>query len=107
MATVRPGAGAQEGIRPVVASATTAGRRRRPSGEPPPLPRTLARTTRVYLAVVAGTLVLEAALVVPSLRAGITGADVAVVRVVEQLRGERQPGRRECGVHVPHGVGQP
>ncbi len=88
MPNVRPSPPADSAIRPVVATATTGARRRRPSGEPPPLPRTLATATRVPLAVVAATAVLEVALLAPSLRAAVTRVDVAVVGAVEPLRVE-------------------
>ena len=86
MANVRPEPSGDSAIRPVVATSSTGGRRRRPSGEPPPLPRTLAPATRVYALLVMGTAALEVALLVPSLRAAVTRVDVAVVGAAEHLR---------------------
>ncbi|MCW2623113.1 MAG: rane protein of unknown function, putative kinase domain [Frankiales bacterium] len=88
MANVRPEPGEDSGIRPVVAMAMTGGRRRRPSGEPPPLPRALATGTRVYAGLVAATAALEVVLAVPSLRAAVTRVDVAVVGAAEHLRAD-------------------
>ncbi|MGZ6827620.1 MAG: hypothetical protein ACXVGH_12590, partial [Mycobacteriales bacterium] len=81
MATVRP----DEPIRPRVA-ADPARRRRRPSGEPPPLPRQVPPGTRAYAALVLATAALEAALAVPLLRRWVTAADLAVVHAVASLR---------------------
>jgi tRNA A-37 threonylcarbamoyl transferase component Bud32 len=81
MATVRP----DEPIRPRVA-ADLGRRRRRPSGEPPPLPREMPASTRAYAGLVLLTVVLEAALAFEPLRRWITAGDLAVVRLLEQLR---------------------
>jgi tRNA A-37 threonylcarbamoyl transferase component Bud32 len=84
MATVRPGESPGAPIRPVVAAPR--GRRRRPSGEPPPLPRHLATATRVYGGLVIATVVLEVVLAARPLRGWVTEADLAVLHVLERLR---------------------
>lgn len=84
-ATVRPGAGPDHPIDPVVAVAPQ-GRRRRPSGEAPPLPRQVGGGTRAYGAVVLATLALEAALLVRPVRAMLTSADLVLLRAIEQVR---------------------
>ena len=71
------------GIRSVVA---TSGRRRRPSGEPPPLPRRIGPGTKLAVGLTALTLAFEAALVLRPVRAAVTRADVAVLRLLEELR---------------------
>jgi tRNA A-37 threonylcarbamoyl transferase component Bud32 len=87
MATVRAPSSAPGPIRPVVA-APRQGRRRRPSGEPPPLPRRVALGTQVYAVLAVAALVLEVALAVPRLRAEVTALDVAVLRLLEAARPE-------------------
>jgi tRNA A-37 threonylcarbamoyl transferase component Bud32 len=87
MATVRGAEQPGGPIRPLVATPGT-GRRRRPSGEPPPLPRRIARSTRYCLVVVAVTVAVEVALAVRPLRVAVTVADLAVLRLLEQVRVE-------------------
>lgn len=74
-------------IRPVL-TASPVGRRRRPSGEPPPLPRTIDRTTRLYVVATVLALALGAALSLPPLQAVVTAADLTVLRFVERVRVE-------------------
>lgn len=74
-------------IRPVL-TASPVGRRRRPSGEPPPLPRTIDRTTRLYVVATVIALALGLALSVRPLQAAVTAADLAVLRFVERARVE-------------------
>ena len=74
-------------IRPVLLS-TPVGRRRRPSGEPPPLPRTIDRTTKRYLALVSLAIALAVALTVGQTLAAVTAVDVAVLRVLVRWRTE-------------------
>ncbi|MGB8649766.1 MAG: RIO1 family regulatory kinase/ATPase [Mycobacteriales bacterium] len=83
MATVRP----DGPIRPRVASAPGE-RRRRPSGEPPPLPRDIPASTHVYAALVLATVALEVVLALHPLRRWVTAGDLAVLRLVERLRVE-------------------
>ena len=84
-ATVREGADGGRAIRPVVAAPAN-GRRRRPSGEPPPLPRSVAASTKTYAVAVAAAAALELALLLPSLRTGLTAVDLAVLRALQRLR---------------------
>jgi tRNA A-37 threonylcarbamoyl transferase component Bud32/membrane-associated phospholipid phosphatase len=74
-------------IVPVVASAPV-GRRRRPSGEPPPLPRHIARSTAWYTAAVLAVLLLELALAWSSARAVITWLDDATLQLISRLRSD-------------------
>ena len=62
------------------------GRRRRPSGEPPPLPRHIDHSTRWYLllAEIAGA--LWACMLVPAALGVITRADLAVLRAIAAVR---------------------
>jgi tRNA A-37 threonylcarbamoyl transferase component Bud32 len=64
----------------------TSGRRRRPSGEPPPLPRHLSGRTIGYVIVLAITLLLWIALLIAPSLGAITGVDDAALRVVAHLR---------------------
>ena len=61
MATVPAGEQQPGGITPVVA-APSSGRRRRPSGEPPPLPRRIEWRTRASVVLVGAVLGLAAAM---------------------------------------------
>ena len=73
------------GIRPVLLP-TPVGRRRRPSGEPPPLPRPIDRSTKWYVALALAAVALAVALTVRPVLAAVTAADVAVVRLLEDVR---------------------
>ena len=82
--TPRPG---HEGSEvPPLLTASPRGRRRRPSGEPPPLPRHINRSLRWYLLLggVAGA--LWAAMSVPALLGLITRADLVVLHAVAAVR---------------------
>jgi tRNA A-37 threonylcarbamoyl transferase component Bud32 len=68
--------------------ADPAARRRRPSGEPPPLPRTVSASTRWYLVTIAATASLEIALSVTRLRVPVTRADDATLKVLAAVRSE-------------------
>ena len=85
MATVRAEQPARGPIRTVVAG-SAAGRRRRPSGEPPPLPRRVEAGTKAYAVVVLLTLALEGALAVRPVRLRLTQLDVEVLQVLERVR---------------------
>jgi tRNA A-37 threonylcarbamoyl transferase component Bud32/membrane-associated phospholipid phosphatase len=85
MGTVRADEPPGTPIRPVVAAPPT-GRRRRPSGEPPPLPRQLDRETLAHAVAVLATAALQVALLLDPLRARITRLDLSVLRLVEQVR---------------------
>jgi tRNA A-37 threonylcarbamoyl transferase component Bud32 len=74
-----------EPIAPVVAAAAI-GRRRRPSGEPPPLPRHVAPSTRWYLGAIVAVAMLEVALAVHPSRVAVTRVDNAVVAALAGLR---------------------
>ena len=71
---------------PARATVSPGGRRRRPSGEPPPLPRHLDHRSRwcLLLAGLAGA--LWAALSIPPVLGIITRADLAVLRAVATVR---------------------
>jgi tRNA A-37 threonylcarbamoyl transferase component Bud32 len=72
-------------IAPALAT-TPVGRRRRPSGEPPPLPRHIDRSTKLYVVAAAAGLVLWAALAVRPALAAVTAADLAVLRAFARVR---------------------
>jgi hypothetical protein len=74
-------------IRPVLLPSPV-GRRRRPSGEPPPLPRPIDRTTKWYVALALAAVALAVALTVRPVLAAVTAADLAVVRLLEASRVE-------------------
>jgi tRNA A-37 threonylcarbamoyl transferase component Bud32 len=69
-----------------VLSIAPVGRRRRPSGEPPPLPRSINRSTRWYLLLGAATVALWLALAFTPSNAVVTRIDLAVVRALAHLR---------------------
>ncbi len=86
MDSVAAGGPAPEpGIAPVIRGAPV-GRRRRPSGEAPPLPRHVAASTRWYLGCVLVTAGLEFCLAVPLPRRWITDLDALVLRPITGLR---------------------
>jgi serine/threonine-protein kinase RIO1/membrane-associated phospholipid phosphatase len=77
------------GARPapvVTAGSEVARRRRRPSGEPPPLPREAPGGTRWYAAAVALTLALEIAMAIPAPRRWLTAVDDVVLRALATVR---------------------
>ena len=67
-------------------TATPTGRTRRPSGEPPPLPRVVSRSTRGLVVALAVAVGLSVLLAVRPIRHAITSADLAILQVVEDLR---------------------
>jgi len=69
-------------------AAIQGGRRRRPSGEPPPLPRPVAASTRWYLGALLATAVLEGCLAIHPLRRWITAADGRLLTGLARLRGD-------------------
>ncbi|MDQ3897349.1 MAG: hypothetical protein M3326_08950 [Actinomycetota bacterium] len=74
-------------IAPVL-STSPVGRRRRPSGEPPPLPRHIDRSTKAYVVLVGAGLVLSGALSVPPGLRAITAVDLGVLRLLARLRAD-------------------
>ncbi|HEX6954748.1 MAG TPA: phosphatase PAP2 family protein, partial [Agromyces sp.] len=68
------------------AAQLTALGRRRPTGEPPPLPRRVDATTPVYVALVIAVAVLWVALLIPSGARAVTSFDDAILRAVARLR---------------------
>ena len=73
------------GVDPAVGAAPV-GRRRRPSGEAPPLPRRVDRTMRLYLVFAGLVLALWFALWTEPGQAAVTKVDLVVVHAVAQLR---------------------
>ena len=73
-------------IPPIVASAPLG--RRRPSGEPPPLPRHIAPSTAWYVAAIVAVSMLEVALAVHPSRVAITRVDDAIVQGLVSLRSQ-------------------
>ena len=67
-------------------AASPHGRRRRPSGEPPPLPRRIAPGIRWYLLLAGVTGALWAAMSVPGILGIITRADLVVLRAIATVR---------------------
>ncbi len=80
-----PADGAGSAVSPVVAAALT-GRRRRPSGEPPALPRHIDRRSRVYIVLLVATAALWCGLTVRPVFAAVTAGDDAVLRAIAHLR---------------------
>ena len=71
---------------PSVIAASLRGRRRRPSGEPPPLPRHIDHSIRWYLLLAGVTAALWTAMSVPAVLGVITRGDLAVLRAVAPVR---------------------
>jgi tRNA A-37 threonylcarbamoyl transferase component Bud32/membrane-associated phospholipid phosphatase len=69
-----------------VATPATSGRRRRPSGEAPPLPRHVAASTRWYALSVLALVPLELAMAFTASRGWLTRLDDAVLRALARLR---------------------
>jgi tRNA A-37 threonylcarbamoyl transferase component Bud32/membrane-associated phospholipid phosphatase len=84
LSTPQPGHEGSE-VPPLIA-ASLRGRRRRPSGEPPPLPRHINRSIRWYLLSAGVTAALWASMSVPVVLGVITQGDLAVLRVVATVR---------------------
>ena len=82
--TPRPG---HEGpaVTPLI-TASPRGRQRRPSGEPPPLPRHIDHSIRWYLLLVGVAGALSAGMSVPAVLGLITRADLAVLHAVAAVR---------------------
>ncbi len=74
-------------VSPVIATSLL-GRRRRPSGEPPPLPRRIDYMTRWYLLLVGLVGALWVALSIPPVLGLITRGDLVVLRAVATVRSE-------------------
>jgi tRNA A-37 threonylcarbamoyl transferase component Bud32/membrane-associated phospholipid phosphatase len=88
MATVPTGGPDRAGeITPVVASGGT-GRRRRPSGEPPPLPWRVERRTQVSAVLVVATLGLALAMAATPVLRVVTSVDLALLRGLAGLRAD-------------------
>jgi tRNA A-37 threonylcarbamoyl transferase component Bud32/membrane-associated phospholipid phosphatase len=62
--------------------------RRRPSGEPPPLPRRIERSTAAFLVLAGATLVLWFTLAFDPARRAVTAVDLAVLRAFASLRAD-------------------
>jgi tRNA A-37 threonylcarbamoyl transferase component Bud32/membrane-associated phospholipid phosphatase len=71
---------------PPLIAASLRGRRRRPSGEPPPLPRHIDHSIRWYLLLAGVTAALWTAMSVPAVLGVITRGDLAVLRAVAPVR---------------------
>lgn len=76
---------AQPGIAPVL-SASPVGRRRRPSGEPPPLPRHIERSSKVHMVLIGVAAALAVGLSITPVLAAVTAVDLAGLRVLEAVR---------------------
>jgi tRNA A-37 threonylcarbamoyl transferase component Bud32/membrane-associated phospholipid phosphatase len=88
MATVPTGdAGRAGDITPVVAEAGT-GRRRRPSGEAPPLPWRVERRTQASAVLVVATLGLALAMTTTPVLRGVTSVDLAILHGLARLRAD-------------------
>ena len=72
-------------VTPLIA-ASPRGRRRRPSGEPPPLPRHIDHSIRWYLLLAGVAAALWAGMSVPAVLGVITRADLVVLRAVATVR---------------------
>jgi len=83
--TAGPGAAGPEVIVPVVGK-VLGGRRRRPSGEPPPLPWKLPASTVWYATVIVFAVALEFVLAAPALRPAVTRLDDGTLRLLGHLR---------------------
>jgi tRNA A-37 threonylcarbamoyl transferase component Bud32/membrane-associated phospholipid phosphatase len=77
--------GPEPGIAPVL-STSPVGRRRRPSGEPPPLPRHIERSSKVHLVLIAVAAALVAGVSVTPVLAAITAVDLAALEALEEVR---------------------
>jgi len=83
---IAPGGRAGGPVLPPVLAASPLGRRRRPSGEPPPLPRHIEHSTRWYLLLLGLTAVIWAGLSIRPVLALVTHGDLAVLHAVATLR---------------------
>jgi tRNA A-37 threonylcarbamoyl transferase component Bud32/membrane-associated phospholipid phosphatase len=73
------------GIAPVLSSSPL-GRRRRPSGEPPPLPRHIERSSKVHIVLMAVAAALVVGVTVTPVLAAITAVDLAVIEALAAVR---------------------
>ena len=80
-----PEVAAQPGIAPVL-STSPVGRRRRPSGEPPPLPRHIERSSKVHLVLIAVAAGLAVGVSVTPVLAAVTAVDLALLDALERVR---------------------
>ena len=80
-----PEVAVQPGIAPVL-STSPVGRRRRPSGEPPPLPRHIERSSKVHIVLIAVAATLVVGVSVTPVLAAITAVDLAVLEALERVR---------------------
>lgn len=87
MATLPTPDGSARGIRPVVAVGA-GGRRRRPSGEPPPLPRSLERRTSAAALLTLAALALAVGLTIGPVLRVVTAVDVTLLRGLARLRAD-------------------
>jgi tRNA A-37 threonylcarbamoyl transferase component Bud32/membrane-associated phospholipid phosphatase len=71
---------------PSLIAASLRGRRRRPSGEPPPLPRRIDYSIRWYLLLAGVTAALWAAMSVPAVLGVITRGDLVILHAVAAVR---------------------
>jgi tRNA A-37 threonylcarbamoyl transferase component Bud32 len=83
---IAPGGRAGGPVLPPVLATSPLGRRRRPSGEPPPLPRHIEHSTRWYLLLLALTAVIWAGLSIRPVLALVIRGDLAVLHAVAMLR---------------------
>ena len=81
-----PGGRAGGPALPPVLAASPLGRRRRPSGEPPPLPRHIEHSTRWYLLLLGLAAVMWAGLSIRPVLALVTNGDLAVLHAIATLR---------------------
>lgn len=83
---------------------TQPGRRRRPSGEAPPLPRHLPPRTGWHLAVLAATAALWIALLSTPAMGVVTRADIAALRLVAHARTGPLTAAAQAGMHLGSSV---
>ena len=81
----REGSAVNSIVSPVLAT-TPVGRRRRPSGEAPPLPRHIDATIRSYAVLVGLMILLWVGLSVGPILSALTSADNAILRLIAKLR---------------------
>ena len=73
---------------PAVVASPPVGRRRRPSGEAPPLPREVHRSTRWYVIALLAAVLLSILMVSTAVFSAVTRVDLAIVSGVEHLRAD-------------------
>jgi tRNA A-37 threonylcarbamoyl transferase component Bud32 len=88
-------------VLPSVTRTTRSGRRRRPSGEAPPLPRPINASGRFYLSMTGLVVVLWALMLAfEPVFVAVTRADVAVLRAIAELRSDGLTSVLEALNHV-------